>query len=68
LGLWLPLPEYSGFLTRDPTASLEAGLRCRPLGETARDWLAARDEPPALLASLSREKEAAVLAAWRDRS
>jgi nucleoside-diphosphate-sugar epimerase len=68
LGLWLPLPEYSGFLTRDPTASLEAGLRCRPLGETARDWLAARDEPPALLASLSREKEAVVLAAWRDRS
>lgn len=67
LGLWLPLPEYSGFLARDPTASLEAGLRCRPLGATARDWLEARVERSALLASLSREKEAAVLAAWHDR-
>jgi nucleoside-diphosphate-sugar epimerase len=68
LGLWLPVPEYAGLMARDPTASLEAGLRCRPLGETARDWLAARDDSSALLASLSREKEAAVLAAWRGRS
>jgi nucleoside-diphosphate-sugar epimerase len=68
LGLWLPGPEHAGLLARDPTASLEAGLRCRPLAETARDWLAARSASSALLASLSREKEAAVLAAWSDRS
>ena len=68
LGLWLPVPEYGGLLARDPTASLEMGLRCRPLGETARDWFAARTPSSALLASLSREKEAAVLAAWRERS
>jgi nucleoside-diphosphate-sugar epimerase len=68
LGLWLPTPEYAGLLARDPATSLAAGLRCRPLGETARDWLAARDASSALLASLSREKEAAVLAAWRERS
>lgn len=68
LGLWLPVPEYAGLMARDPTASLASGLQCRPLDETARDWLAARTDSPALLASLSRQKEAAVLAAWRDRS
>jgi 2'-hydroxyisoflavone reductase len=42
LPLWLPLPEYAGFLARDVTASLAAGLALRPLAETARrtlQWL-----------------------------
>ncbi len=67
LGLWLPLPEYGGFLTRDPSSALAAGLRICPLSDTVLHWYANRPEPPALLANLSREKEAAVLAAWHDR-
>jgi nucleoside-diphosphate-sugar epimerase len=68
LGLWLPLPEYAGFLSHDPASGLAAGLRIRPLRETTLHWYANRSESPALLANLSREKEAAVLAAWHARA
>lgn len=68
LGLWLPLPEYGGFLSHDPASALAAGLGVRPLRETTLHWYANRSESPALLADLSREKEAAVLAAWHARS
>lgn len=68
LGLWLPLPEYGGFLSHDPASALAAGLRIRPLGETTLHWYATRPESPALLANLSRKKEAAVLAAWHARA
>jgi len=40
--LWLPLPEYAGFMTRDASPSLAVGLQVRPLAETVRDtaaWL-----------------------------
>lgn len=65
LPLWIPLPEYAGFLTHDTSASLEAGLRLRPVEETAADtlaWLAAT--PDAVVGGLSRTEEAQVLAAW----
>ncbi|WP_214317705.1 NAD-dependent epimerase/dehydratase family protein [Nonomuraea sediminis] len=39
LPMWLPLPEYAGF-TRDTSATLAAGLRIRPVADTARDTLA----------------------------
>ncbi|HEY7174838.1 MAG TPA: NAD-dependent epimerase/dehydratase family protein [Micromonosporaceae bacterium] len=39
LPMWLPLPEYAGFLTRDGSAARDAGLRARPLVDTARDTL-----------------------------
>ena len=68
LGFWLPTPEYAGFLSRDVSPSLEAGLTPRPLAETVVDWMAAQDGPPTLAASLSREKEAEVLAAWHART
>ncbi|MGH7341281.1 MAG: NAD-dependent epimerase/dehydratase family protein, partial [Candidatus Rokuibacteriota bacterium] len=49
LGLWLPLPEFGGFLSRDPTASLAAGLRLRSVGDTARAWRSARHDSAPLL-------------------
>lgn len=70
LGLWLPVPEYAGFLSRDPSASVAAGMRNRPVTETARtwhDWSASRTEPPPLAAGLSRGKEAEILATWHGR-
>ncbi|MFG2036471.1 NAD-dependent epimerase/dehydratase family protein [Dactylosporangium sp. NPDC048998] len=41
LPFWLPLPQYAGFMDRDVTPSIAAGLRTRPLAETVRDTLAA---------------------------
>ena len=73
--LWLPLPDYAGFMIRDVRASLAAGLHTRDVAETARDtltWL--RTMPgeerapalghPARSAGLAPDEEAAVLAAW----
>src|SRR5215475_3673280 len=39
LPLWLPLPEYGGFLTHDAAPSAAAGLATRPLADTAHDTL-----------------------------
>ncbi|MFI7705844.1 NAD-dependent epimerase/dehydratase family protein [Nonomuraea sp. NPDC049480] len=44
LPMWLPLPEYAGFMTRDTSATLAAGLHIRPVPETARDTLAWQGE------------------------
>ncbi|MDP2772421.1 MAG: epimerase [Nocardioides sp.] len=68
LPLWLPRPEYDGMLAHDPTPSLAAGLRVRPVGETARDTLAwVRAEPDAAVGGITREREAELLAAWHAR-
>lgn len=40
LPLWLPLPEYAGFMARDTSAARGAGLTCRPLAESLEDVLA----------------------------
>ncbi|WP_327006166.1 NAD-dependent epimerase/dehydratase family protein [Dactylosporangium sp. NBC_01737] len=63
LPLWLPLPEYAGFLTRDTTPSLAAGLRTRPLGETAADTLAAFSDTRHIT-GLTEEEEVALLREW----
>jgi 2'-hydroxyisoflavone reductase len=65
LPLYLPLPEYAGLAAHDATPSLAAGLRIRPLEETAAatlTWL--RDNPDAERTGLTREEEQDVLAAW----
>ena len=65
LPLWLPLPEYAGFLTRDVDASLAAGLTIRRLADTARatlDWYLA--QTPNLKSGLDPADEATVLHAW----
>ncbi|WP_121254292.1 epimerase [Nocardioides ferulae] len=68
LPLWLPRPAYDGMLAHDPGPARDAGLRCRPVADTARDtlaWLRATSE--ATLTGLTRAEEAEVLAAWRGR-
>jgi hypothetical protein len=67
LPLWLPLPEYAGFLTREPTPGREAGLTTRSLEATAHDtlvWHSGADVP---VTGLTAEEEAAVLKAWHAR-
>jgi 2'-hydroxyisoflavone reductase len=65
LPLWLPRPEYDGMCAHDPAPSYAAGLVLRPVAETARDTLAwVRATPDATVSGMSRDREAAVLAAW----
>ena len=40
LPLWLPIPEYAGFSSRDGGAARAAGLTTRPLAQTLADTLA----------------------------
>jgi nucleoside-diphosphate-sugar epimerase len=61
LPLWLPRPEYDGMLAHDPSPALEAGLRLRPLAETAPSCL------DSTVTALTPEREAEVLAAWHAR-
>lgn len=39
LPLWLPLPEYAGFMARDTRAARALGLVTRPLADTLHDTL-----------------------------
>jgi 2'-hydroxyisoflavone reductase len=64
LPMWLPLPDFAGFLTRDTSLARAAGLTSRPLANTARDtldWLNANNGP---VIGLTSEEEKDVLAAW----
>ena len=68
LPLWLPLPDYAGFATRDTTPAREAGLTARAVTETVRDtldWQRASNGP---VVGLTGDEESDVLAAWHARS
>ena len=61
LPLWLPRPAYDGMLAHDPGPAVAAGLRLRPVADTAPGCL---DSP---VTALTAEREAEVLAAWHAR-
>lgn len=62
LPLWIPGDDVSGMLQADISRSLAAGLTFRPLEETARDTLAWSLEAGEQRPTLTREKEAEILA------
>jgi nucleoside-diphosphate-sugar epimerase len=67
LPLWLPLPDFAGFNTRDTTPARDAGLTLRALTDTVRDtfgWLRATNGP---VTGLTADEEREVLAAWHAR-
>lgn len=70
LPLWLPLPAYGGFMSRDVSTSLAAGLAPRPLAETARTTLQWITEQPDAVrpGGLSPEAEVDVLREWHGRT
>jgi 2'-hydroxyisoflavone reductase len=65
--------DYAGFGTLQNARAVRAGLAFRPIGDTARDTLAWLDTLPederarARSSGIKRDKEAAVLAAWKAR-
>jgi nucleoside-diphosphate-sugar epimerase len=62
LPLWLPGEQYAGVLRADISRAVTAGLRYRPLEETARDTLAWSREAGEQRPTLAREREAEILA------
>jgi hypothetical protein len=68
LPLWLPQPEYAGFMTRDVTLAGERGLTFRPLAESVRAslaWERERGLDRDRRAGLTPGREADLVAAWR---
>lgn len=59
--LWLPRPEYDGMLSHSPQPAIAAGLRLRPVADTARDTLGQT------AIGISAERERELLAAWHAR-
>jgi 2'-hydroxyisoflavone reductase len=70
LPLWLPLPEYAGFLAWDAAPILVTGLTVRDLSDTARDTLAwyRSAGSPDLGCGLPAEMEARLLSQLRTAS
>lgn len=69
LPLWLPLPDYAGFGTRDTSAAVAAGLRTRPLVDTfsaALEWEEQQGIGRQRGAGLTDTDERRLLAAARD--
>jgi len=67
LPLWLPLPDYAGFMSRDVSASVEAGLTTRGTQETAvaaLEWEEVLGLDRDRRSGMTREREAALLTAW----
>jgi 2'-hydroxyisoflavone reductase len=66
LPLWLPLPDYAGFATRDTSPARDSGLTIRTLSETARDTLSWARAAGGPVTGLTADEEAAALKAWHE--
>jgi 2'-hydroxyisoflavone reductase len=64
LPMWLPLPDFAGFLTRYTSPAREAGLTSRPVADTARDTLHWLRTSNGLVVGLTGDEEKDVLATW----
>ena len=67
LPLWLPLPDYAGFMSRDVSASLAAGLTTRSTAEIATaalQWEATLGLDRDRRSGITPQRETELLAAW----
>src|SRR6266567_297722 len=64
LPMWLPLPDYAGFNTRDTLPASAAGLTVRPLSQTARDTLSWARSAGGPVTGLTADEESTALTAW----
>jgi 2'-hydroxyisoflavone reductase len=65
LPLWLPLPDFAGFNTRDTSPARDSGLTVRTLSETARDTLSWARTAGGPVTGLTADEESTALKAWR---
>lgn len=65
LPLWISDPEWKDFMNKDVSRALAAGLTFRPLEETVRAALEQSETVEGV--GLTPEREAELLAAWRER-
>ncbi len=66
LPLWTPGEDMAGFQRSDVSRALRAGLKIRPIAETAADTLRwAQDAAPDPGPAMTQEREAALLGEWR---
>lgn len=66
--LWLPRPAYDGMPAHDAQPARDAGLELRPVADTVRDthaWL--EGDPAARIDGITLEREAELLAHWREK-
>jgi 2'-hydroxyisoflavone reductase len=63
LPLWLPGDDYAGMAQADISRAVDAGLAFRPLADTVRDTFEWDASVPGERPTLSREREAEILAA-----
>jgi nucleoside-diphosphate-sugar epimerase len=71
LPLWLPVPEYAGFMARSTAVAQRLGLQCRPLEQTLADvleWEVRQGPGRPRKAGLSPTDEAALIAKAREES
>ena len=64
LPMWLPLPEFAGFNTRDASPARLSGLTLRTISETARDTLLWAHTAGGPVTGLTADEEKAALKAW----
>lgn len=64
LPLWLPLPEFAGFNTRDTSPARDSGLTVRTFSATARDTLSWARTAGGAVTGLTADEESAALEAW----
>jgi 2'-hydroxyisoflavone reductase len=64
LPLWLPLPDFAGFATRDTSPARDSGLTVRALSRTARDTFVWARTAGGAVTGLTADEERAALMAW----
>jgi 2'-hydroxyisoflavone reductase len=67
LPMWVPLPDFAGFATRDTSPARDSGLVARTLSETARDTLLWSRTASGPVTGLTANEETEALKAWHAR-
>jgi nucleoside-diphosphate-sugar epimerase len=68
LPLWVPGPDYAGYMTFDPTNAIADGLTYRPLSDTITatlDWDATLPPNRRLEAGITADRERELLTEWK---
>jgi 2'-hydroxyisoflavone reductase len=65
LPMWLPMPDFAGFETRDTSPARQSGLVVRSLAETARDTFLWSSHADGHITGFTSDEERDAIKAWR---